>query len=243
MDPSAYPLHADVENRHWWFRGRRRIIGRVAASLGLGPEARLLEFGSGTGGNLGLLNGFGVVTAVELDDGARELSSRLYPTVTHARTLEALPADARFDAAFMLDVLEHLDDPVAILRQLKTRLAPRSPLVLTVPAHGWLFGQHDRYLHHRRRYSRALLRQHLLAGGFTVEHLTSMNAALFPAVVGARLAEAALSLVKGPSDAPRGMGVPAKPINAFLTELFAVESRLVPRRSLPFGVSLLAIAR
>src|SRR5262249_7182809 len=139
----------------------------------------------------------------------------------------------RFDAAFLLDVLEHLDDPSGMLARLAGHLQPGAPLVVTVPAHGWLFGQHDRYLHHRRRYSRGLLREHLEAGGFTVERLSPMNTALFPAVVGARVAEAAVELVKGPREAPRGMGVPPAPINALLTELFAVESRILPRHTLP----------
>jgi SAM-dependent methyltransferase len=241
VNPAAYAQHAEVEAHHWWFVARRRILARVIESLALPGDAHLLEVGAGTGGNLALLARHGSVTAVEPDEGARSLSSSLHPEARHARSLEEV--DARFDATFLLDVIEHLDEPMTLLKSVRALLAPGAPLVVTVPAHAWLFGKHDRFLHHRRRYSRTLLRAQLDAAGFEVRMLSAMNSTLLPLAVGARLLEKMTDFVRGPVDEARGMTVPPKHINRLLTEVFAVESRLLPEHGLPFGLSLLAIAQ
>ena len=243
VDESAYPLHAEVEERHWWFVARRRILAEVIRGLGLPPNANLLEVGAGTGGNLPLLLDWGRVWAVEPSDEARRISAARTPQARHLPDLESLPGDARFAAAFMLDVLEHLDEPVSMLRQIAARMESGAHLVITVPAHGWLYGEHDRYLHHRLRYSEAELRRDLEAGGFSVESLSPMNAALFPAAVAARALEWLRSRGKDGEARPRGMTVPPTPINRALTELFAAERFVIPKRRLPFGLSLLATAR
>lgn len=240
MDPSAYPLHADVEERHWWFVARRRIVAARLASLGLRAGAALIELGSGTGGNLAMLSRFGRVTAVEPDDGARAASLRRHPRVEHLASLDALAGRDAFDAALALDVLEHLDDPTSALRRLGAWLLPGAPLLVTVPAHPWLFGQHDAYLHHRRRYTAPLLREHLDRGGFDVERLAPFNALSLPAAAALRLVEAARErLAPGAPPRPRGMGVPPAGLNRALALAMETEARL----PLPAGLSWLAVAR
>ena len=241
MDPAAYALHADVEARHFWFRGRRAVVGKVIDGLGLRRGARVIELGAGTGGNLPMLERLGDVVAVEPEDAARAIAHARSPGVTFLPSLDALSGPA-FDAAFAFDVLEHLDDPPADLRRLGAWMVPGAPLVVTVPAHPALFGAHDTYLHHHRRYTEATLRQHLRDGRFVVEHVTPINAAMLPAAALMRVVEGARSLAFRSAPAPRGMSVPPAPLNALLTAAFAVERHLVTRR-VPFGLSLLAIAR
>ena len=239
MDPTAYPLHAEVEGRHWWFVARRAIVGETLRSLGLPQPARLIELGSGTGGNLGLLSSFGEVLAIEPDAGARNHAQSRYPAVAHRASLAGLTGQEAFDGAVALDVIEHLDEPAADLRKLGAWLLPGAPLVVTVPAHPWLYGAHDRYLQHRRRYSAAALASDLARGGFLVEHISPMNAvALLPAA-----AVRAVEALRPPADGPRGMGVPPRPLNALLTRLFAAERHPLVRRLLPVGLSWLAVAR
>jgi SAM-dependent methyltransferase len=239
MDPTAYPLHAAVEERHWWFVARRAIVAETLASLGLPRPARLIELGSGTGGNLGLLARLGEPLAIEPDAGARGLSQSRYPRVAHLASLADLTGQLAFDGAVALDVLEHLDEPAADLRSLGAWLVPGAPLVVTVPAHPALFGAHDRYLQHRRRYTRGLLADHLGAGGFVVEQIAPLNAvSLLPAA-----ALRAIEALRPPAPGARGMGVPPRPLNALLTRLFAAERRPAVRRLLPAGLSWLAVAR
>lgn len=241
MDPDAYAQHAAVEDTHWWFRGRRAIASSVIAGLDLPRPARVVELGSGTGGNLPMLEALGDAVAIEPDESARELSRRRHPRTRHVATIDALEGPA-FDAAFAFDVLEHIDDPPSALRQLHAWLAPGAPLVVTVPAHPWMFGGHDAYLHHLRRYTRRELAQHLEDGRFVVEQLTPINAALFPAAVAARGLELGRGLV-GPRRPPaaRGMTEPPRLLNELLARVFGAERRVL--RVLPTGLSLLAVAR
>ncbi len=244
MDESAYPLHAAAEERHWWFVGRRRVARQAIASLGLAPGAKILEFGAGTGGNLPLLGEFGAaVTALEPNDEARAISAARHPAARHVGDFAPLVGE-RFDAAMAFDVLEHLDDPEFELKRIAQHLNPNAPLLATVPAHPWLFGAHDRYLHHRRRYTRQELKQHLQAGGFNIEVLTATNVALFPVAVAARVGEAVRERFGGgPEARARGMELPNALINKTLENVFAAERFLFGKVALPMGLSWLAVAR
>ncbi|HZS35968.1 MAG TPA: class I SAM-dependent methyltransferase [Polyangia bacterium] len=249
MDQRAYGEHADAEERHWWFAARRRIVRDVVASLGLPPpsEVRLLEFGSGTGGNLPMLAEFGAITALEPNDEARAIAGERMPRARHVASLDELDEHgdaAPFHAALALDVIEHLDEPEAILRDVRARLHPGAPLVVTVPAHAWMFGDHDRYLHHRRRYSKPLLRAHLEGGGFSVEWMSFMNCALFPLAIAARGLEAARARLRPAREpAARGMELPPAVVNRVFLELFAAERFLIGRGAVPTGLSLIGVAR
>lgn len=244
MDPSAYALHAQVEEHHWWFRARRRVVSRVLSQLGLPTPARVLEFGAGTGGNAAMLSHFGAVCAIEPDEAARSFASQKAPFAEHLASLSALGHERRFDVALLLDVAEHLEDPVAQLRCITAHLEPGAPLVLTVPAHPLLYGAHDAYLHHERRYTASLLREQLREAALSVEALSPLNAvSLLPAAV-ARAIEAGRALLgHGQDHAPRGMELPPTLLNRALEECFALERHVLPWTRVPFGLSLLAVAR
>lgn len=239
MDPRAYPEHAAVEARHWWFRGRRALARREIASWALRPRARVVELGCGTGGNLAMLGALGEVVAIEPDDSARAIAAARHPAVTMLAGVDELKGPA-FDALFAFDVLEHLADPPATLRRLRAFAVPGAPLLVTVPQHPWLFGAHDRYLHHRRRYTERSLREHLAAGGFDVERLRPLNALALPAACAVRAVELAREAAGRPArPSPRGMTVPPAPLNALLRAWYVRE----PPRPRVAGLSLLAVAR
>lgn len=238
MNPEAYEVMARTEDRHWWFAGRRRILASVIETLEPGPAAQILEIGAGTGGNLGMLRHFGEVDAVELDDYARAKAlEKTGVPVRKGHLPDGLPFDgAGFDLVCLFDVLEHVEDDVAALQALREQLKPGGRIVLTVPAHPWLWSGHDVKLHHYRRYTAEALRQCCETAGCRVERMSYFNLLLFPLAVAARLADRLLPRKKSLGEEP-----PAEPINrAFLT-LFASEARWLRRFDLPYGVSLLAV--
>ena len=246
MDAAYYARYAEVEDRHWWFAARRRIVGRVLDGLRLPPGARLLEAGCGTGGNLALLARYGHLDAFEIDPGARALAdARGVTPVLPGALPDAVPFDGPYDAIALLDVLEHVADDAAALAALRDRLAPPGAgrpggaLVLTVPAFMFLWSRHDVVNHHERRYRRGPLVARLRGAGLRVDHATYFNTLLFPPVAAVRLLHR-LRGVEGGSDVDT---IPAGPVNRVLEGVFAAERFVAPWLRLPFGVSVLAVAR
>jgi SAM-dependent methyltransferase len=229
---------ADTEDEHWWFCGRRAIAETVIRGLGLPRDARIVEIGAGTGGNIAMLEQFGAVTPVEMSDLARQIAwEKTGRDFLYGYLPDRIPvAPESVDLICLFDVLEHVAEDEASLIAMRRLLKPGGKVVLTVPAHQWLWSAHDVGLHHKRRYSRTLLRERIEKAGYRIDKLTYTNAALFPAAVLARLAD---RLRK--ADAASGQAMPPKAVNAAMKALFSAESLIVPTMPLPFGVSLLAV--
>lgn len=242
MSPDAYVEMAETEERHWWFCARRQILTRMLEQLALPKDARILEIGSGTGGNLAMLQRFGQVSALEMNDTARALAQqKMGPNcdIRAGHCPDAMPFDGeRFDLICLFDVLEHIPDDAGTLAALSGLLKPGGRVVLTVPAYRWLWGAHDEYLHHQRRYSAAEFKQKLRQAGLVIEKFSYFNTLLFPLAALVRLKER----LSGSQQASGGQ-IPSALINASLKQVFALERFLVPRMNLPFGVSLLAVVR
>lgn len=238
MERDAYRILRDLEADHWWFAGRRHVIAAALRSASLPVDARILDAGCGSGGNLPMLARHGTVWGFEQDPEARAVAlARRIATIAPGSLPGEIPfAPQRFDAIGLFDVLEHLDAPVESLQALRERLSPRGVLVLTVPAHPWLWGAHDVIHAHRRRYTPRALRAHLEAGGLRVERLTYTNALLFPLAIVQRLRESWFGY------RPDALTV-SRPLNALFTHCWALEARWIPRHRLPMGLSLLAMAR
>ena len=240
MEKSVYRQMHHIEEQHWWFVARRRIIAATLARFLPRRPLRILDAGCGTGGNLPLLARFGSVTGLEMDvDAIAFAASKSDIPVLQGSFPDALPTfPARFDVIALLDVLEHLQQDQAALRRLHDLLADDGCVILTVPALPRLWSEHDKRHHHQRRYTRRSLRALLLAAGYEIRHISYFNLWLLPLVGGVRLLKKLLpsgSLADDDS-------LPGAIVNRLLTAVFASEAPLVSRWSLPLGVSLLAVA-
>ena len=231
----------DAEDRSWWFRARRRIVAAVIGRLNLHTPLKIADLGCGTGGNLPMLTNFGAVVGVEANHAAAEFArGRTGAHIALARAEATnMPTDA-FELVTMLDVLEHLDDERLALREVRRILKPGGHFVFTVPAFPFLWSHHDEMLHHRRRYRRQQLRRLLQEADFQIAWISYYNAWLFPIVACIRLIRRILNRDGGGADL--GASLPS-PINRCLEALFASERHLLGRLNLPFGVSLIGVAR
>lgn len=241
MNPEAYAEMAAAESTHWWFRGRRRILDHIIETLSLPHSARILEVGSGTGGNLPMLSRHGSVSAVEMDDKARKLSTEKADVSVTLRA-GSCPHDIpfpgeQFDLICLFDVLEHIDEDVETLAVLRNHLAPGGRMLITVPAYQWLWSTHDVFLHHKRRYTARALRRVLSGSGLSVDRITYFNTLLLPLAALARLKDRI-----APGERSSGTGIPAQPVNSLLYAIFSCERRMLTRFNLPAGVSLMGIA-
>lgn len=252
-DPHFFaPLFA-VEDRHFWFRARNRLIATLVGQITsrLTPGYRVLEVGCGTGNVLHVLEAVcdrGVVVGMDLFvEGLRYARRRTRAPLVQG-DMHTPPFRAVFDLIGLFDVLEHLPDDMRVLRDLHAMLAPGGALMITVPAHTSLWSYFDEAAHHCRRYAEDELVRKLHDAGYRVEYLTQFMAPLFPAIwLGRRVARlrnrrasaTALSVDDLATNELRIVPV----ANACLYWLLRQEGRLIGRRKrVPIGTSLLAIA-
>jgi SAM-dependent methyltransferase len=236
VDRAEFEAMLALDERHWWYRGRRRIVRAVLDGLVLPAAPRLLDAGSGSGRTLDELSRYGEVSAVEIEPrGVDAARARGYADVRQA-PVEAIPhPDASFDVVTCLDVIEHTLDDVRSLRELRRVTRPGGALLVTVPAYPRMWSRHDELNRHQRRYTRAMVRAAAGAAGWRVERLTSFNAAyLLPAAL--------VRLVRRGGGSELAL-TPAR-LDPLLELPLRAESALIRRGvSLPAGLSLLALLR
>jgi SAM-dependent methyltransferase len=228
-----------IQDRHWWFVARRRILEAIIRSLDIPGPRSILEVGCGMGGNLPMLKELGHVTGIEADDPARDWVAKHLGITVHAGHLPhglRLPPGERFGLICLLDVLEHVEDDVGSLRTLGELLDAGGKLLVTVPAYQWLWSTHDESLHHVRRYTARRLRKIAEAAGLRVARISYFNTLLFPIAALARAASKATG-----REGLAGNELPAGWINSLFRRIFASEARMLKHVNLPFGVSIMTV--
>jgi SAM-dependent methyltransferase len=239
MERSVYREMADLDQRHWWYRGRRRVLEELIRREVRPPkDARILEIGCGTGHNLEMLGSYGPVDAIELDDESRAIAERRLGRAVMNAPLPELSgvAEGAYDLIAALDVIEHVDDDAAAVAAIAARLKRGGRLLMTVPAHRWMWSAHDVVNHHKRRYSKPQLKALIENSPLWLDKLGYFNSLLFPLAIADRL----FSKARGKDDAD--VRLPSAPLNEALEAIFGAERHLVGRLPLPPGLSLFAVA-
>lgn len=240
MERVVFDRMAELDQLHWWFVARRRILETLIRRVVKPPkDARVLEVGCGTGHNLAMLSRFGKLDACELDKCARALATKRLGKQVRVAKLPDLSMFERngYDLIALLDVLEHVPDDLASLRAIHMRLKPGGALLLTVPANRWMWSAHDSAHHHFRRYSKKELKQLFLRSGLKIQLLSYFNTLLFPPIAAARLAGKLIGRDSADDYLPNTS------VNAVLRAIFGMERSLIGRLPMPFGVSLVAVVR
>ena len=245
MEREQYAIMARREERHWWYTGMRRVaLAVLEARLAGRRDLKLLDAGCGTGGTTLELTRFGSVVGVDLAWEALAPAKERGLARLARGSIEHLPfGSASFDVVTSFEVVYHLGvgNDICAFEEMRRVLKRGGLLLLRVPAHDWLRGEHDRLVHTRHRYTPAEVHGKLEAAGFELEQLTWANTLLFPPAVAKRLMER----VGGESaDAEPDLWQPPDTVNAVLESAIAVEALAIPRGwPLPFGLSVLAVAR
>jgi 2-polyprenyl-3-methyl-5-hydroxy-6-metoxy-1,4-benzoquinol methylase len=238
MDRSVYDNMAKLDEQHWWYVARRDVLDRlIRRRIQLPKDARILEIGCGTGHNLPMLGQFGEVDAIEIDQAARDMASKRLGKPVMASPLPSLEgvADASYDMVAILDVLEHIEEDKAALTGIAAKLKPGGRILITVPAHPWMWSAHDVVNHHKRRYTRRTLRKVIAEAGLRLDMLRWFNSLLFPAAAGARLVGRLVGKEGGDDT------LPSRPVNFLFGKIFALERHAIGRLPMTPGVSLAAI--
>ncbi len=242
MDARLMKATLELDDRHWWYRGRRRIIRAELDRLALAPGARILDAGCGSGRTLEELVDYGEVQGIELDPAAAEVATSRGLGEVRIGRLEEMPwEDSQFDLITCLDVIEHTPDDRVTLRELRRVSKPGAFLLVTVPAYQGLWSTHDVANHHYRRYSRGRMRAAAGEAGWRVRRMTSFNGLLLGPAAAVRLAERR-RLRQPVADHKPNLTLGPEWLNAVFEQPLRLEARwLAGGRSMPAGLSLLAV--
>jgi SAM-dependent methyltransferase len=230
----------ELEETHWWYRGRRRVIAELLARVALPPGAEILDAGCGSGRNMVDLALLGTVTGVEIADvSVARARERGVGEVVQCSITELPFSDAQFDLAVCFDVVEHVEDHLRALAELHRVVRPGGTLVVTVPAYQWLWSEHDVINHHERRYTAATLRGVAEQAGWHALRTTYFNGCLLPVAVVHRRVTRRSRLVGEPvSD----LQATPERLNSLLERPLRLEARVIGMGwRIPAGLSLAAV--
>ena len=239
MDADYGARYRDLFERHWWWRARERVIlDALHAHEPASGWSTVLDIGCGDGLFFDALASLRGVTFVE---GVEPAAALVSPDGPHRARIHVVPFDERFDTGrrysliTMLDVLEHLPDPVAALKHALSLLTPDGVFLATVPAFMALWTRHDELNHHYTRYTKESFGALARDAGLRMDEERYFFRWTAAAKVATRVKE---RLVPG---APAAPTVPARPVNGALYALSRLEETMLGRVPLPFGSSMLVV--
>ncbi len=245
-DPHYFPTLVEVEKRHFWFVARCRLIRETLERYVPDLDRRaLLDIGCGSGGLVAFLASTGVPLAGVCDAYLESLEivrRRLATPLVLIDEGPLPPLGPGHSLLGLFDVLEHMDDDEDVLQFLGSVLLPGGILVLTVPAHPFLFDEMDEIAHHRRRYRRPELRRKLEAAGFEIRWLTHFMSPLVPLLLLVRAIGHPFSRSHGVHARRQAEFRVVPVVNGAMRALLGLERLLLRALPLPFGSSILAVA-
>lgn len=243
MDERELSAMLEMDEYHWWYRGRRWILRAELSALSLPAGARVLDAGCGSGRTLLELQRYGQVSGIELSPQAAEIARGRGDYDVRIGRLEELPWEAdSFDLVTCMDVIEHTPDDRRTLAELRRVCKPGGWLFLTVPAYQSLWSVHDEVNHHYRRYDRRMLREASTQAGWQLARMTSFNSVLLAPAAAVRLAQRRRAPAIEEHSSELKLGPPL--LNSLLERIMRSEaSWLAKGHTLPAGLSLLALLR
>ncbi len=250
MEDAVYREFLELEDAHWWFRGRRAIfISLLDRFLKRRADSgrRVMDIGCGVGGMLGPLAEYGEVIGTDVAiQGLEYCAARHFDRLVACTGPHGCFADESLHCVTAFDALEHIEDDVGSMREIHRMLVPGGLIIASGPAYQFLFSQQDRITHHVRRYTRGELVRKAESVGFEVLQASYINFLLFPVILPAVLGIKAWQSIAKPSDEGAGsnVGIPVPEfVHDGLTAIFASEAKLLKLFSAPVGHSVIMVAR
>lgn len=238
MEEQVYPHLYRIEKEHWWYSARLEILMHfLEERLDMSRPIRSLDVGCGTGAALEMFSRRFEAYGLDPSPQAIEFCRKRGLENLFLGELTEYPARDQFDLVTFLDVLEHVEDDRGALQAAHRILGEGGKLLITVPAFPSLWSPLDVMLHHKRRYTLKQLKEVVASAGFRILHVTYFNTLLFPVALVRRMAAKVTH-----NETMGDLEIPGKALNSALRSVFSLEKPLLPKLSLPFGLSLLCWA-
>ncbi len=246
MQPREFDELYRLEDTYWWFVGRRRLIRQLletyAPTRDNRPGLRILDAGCGTGGTMKAVGELGEVHGCDAAWAALEYCrKRSFTNLACSRVEQLSYVDGSLDVVTSCDVLEHVADDGAALREIYRILRPGGIVVMTVPAHPYLWSEHDEALAHLRRYTRKEITGKLQEAGYRIEKFSSAVSFVFPVIFAFRMLQRLRT--KQPEEPKTDLRILPALLNGALIGLLRIEMWLIRHFNLPIGTSFVVVGR
>lgn len=234
---------AEIEDTLWWLIGRKAIIRRYLNETRQAKEATtFMDIGCGSGGNLAVLSEYGAVLGVEVSPIlAKRAAARQIGQIIQADFYK-LDALDHINIFTLFDVIEHIEDDNAFINNIPKLCGKPHYLLISVPACPFLYSQHDKLLHHHRRYSRRQLHSLLTSHGYDIITSSYFFFFLFPFVLISRFGEKLMALL-GREPERVNLGRTPNLIGNILIRVLSLEAGLSNHMTFPIGVWLFVLAK
>tara|TARA_R110002095_G_scaffold106233_2_gene93054 strand:- start:252 stop:983 length:732 start_codon:yes stop_codon:yes gene_type:complete len=240
VDPGHLTELIDLEENYWWHVAKRKLVTEILTNEFPAPGL-IIEGGIGSARNLLEFSRRGYeVTGFDLmeDAVAHGRSRGLHNLHVHelSQPWPVTPASAK--AVLLLDVMEHMEDPVQLLKNAAETLTDDGGIIITVPAYPMLYSDWDRKLGHFCRYTKSKFRQNAEQAGLKVKWVTHWNSFTLPAAIVCRGRDKILNRTE---DSPPRFTRVSRFTNACLKSCAQIERKLIHSTGVPFGLSLVGV--
>ncbi len=233
----------EIEDKLWWFQGRKAIIkSYLEAARQALPLTTIMDIGCGSGVNLDILSEFGQVLGVERSTVlAQRARSRNIAAAIIEKDANDIDEIQDVQLFTFFDVLEHIEDDSKFLKNIRSLAPQKHLLLISVPANPFLYGEHDKILHHYRRYSKKMLQESLHNSGYKVHKIHYFMFFLFPFALLDRLKDQFFTFI-GKKRQNVNLGIVPPALNKLLTNILALEASAAKYVLFPTGLWLFALA-
>ena len=244
MDINYYKEYATLERQHWWFKVRGKIISRLISASIQNKENKplsILNIGAATGKTSELLSKFGTVTSLEYDqDCCNYANQQFNMTIIHGSILDLPFKDEEFDLVCAFDVIEHVEDDLSGVHEMKRVCKKDGQIVLTVPAYMFLWSHHDVVNHHFRRYTLKSLKDLVKKSDLIPLRATFFNTILFIPIAIFRLLSKMIpgKIIRKGAGSDATLHTYDGLISRILYRIFSWELSILKLFNFPFGVSI-----
>lgn len=239
MEQSVFIRNFENAKNHWWWLARKKILQEVISKqIKKKEDLNILDFGSGTGINVDLLQKYGEVYIYEPNEYANKfLNSNFKNVIFTEAALNNI--SKKFDLIVLTDVLEHIESPISSLKKIRSLLKEGGKVIITVPAHNYLFSKKDSDLQHFRRYSKKSLKNNLVNANLKLDYFSYYNFFLSPLIIPMTL----IFKILNSNHIDLAEKPPNSMINFLFLKIFSLEKLFISNYiKLPYGVSLFAVA-